>query len=393
MRYAIFFGILIFSIFLSINIYKKESLIKKQKEIYSQQYDIKSGLFNPTEWKCKLLYVLEKKFNTLNIANLSDEILTFIEKFYQNSTEKVRNKPLWGDQGSIFSKSIDFIKTATEKGKVIVIDFILEEGKEILHSKIHENRNEIKKEIESIVKKKAHKIIHSEKESRNFTPICEKKELIKPLILTNSNLKYYYIFFAIIYIFFLVSIFYFKGRVFFTIAIIYSLFLLFLGITLPMIEIVAKIEDMEFYLLGEAISFNDEMLYYRLKSIVDVSYILWNQNPLIAIFITIFSIVFPLIKTLSLLFLIFIKKIDRLEKTVSSIGKWSMADVFVVAIFFSTLSYGSIISDQMSSLKSIDNTQVIINTNHSDFGSGFYIFLAYTIFSMILSIAYQKKMK
>ncbi|MBN2693635.1 paraquat-inducible protein A [bacterium] len=395
MKYITLLAALAVSIFLAINIFKIENSITKQKESYANQYDIKSGLFNPTEWKCKFLQIIEKKFDKLNIANISDEILKFIEKIYQDSTESDRKKPLWSsNHSSILSKSIGFIKTATEKGKIAVIDFILDEGKQFLHTKIDKHREQIKKMIESTIRKNAHNIIHSEKESRNFTPICEPKENIKPLILDSKNsLQYLYISFATIFLIFLVSSFFVKGKIVFAIYIAYSLVLLFLGVTLPMIEIIAKIEDMSFYLLGEPINFTNEMLYYRIKSIIDVATVLWNQNPIIAIFITSFSVVFPLFKTLSLIFLIFVKKLNFLEKIVKSIGKWSMADVFVVSIFFSTLSYGSIISDQMSSLKSIDNTQVTINTNHSSFGSGFYIFLAYTIFSIVLSIISLKNEK
>lgn len=48
-----------------------------------------------------------------------------------------------------------------------------------------------------------------------------------------------------------------------------SLFLI-LGLTLPMIEIDARISEIKLSLLGEQLSFQDQVLYYKSKSILEV---------------------------------------------------------------------------------------------------------------------------
>jgi paraquat-inducible protein A len=91
-----------------------------------------------------------------------------------------------------------------------------------------------------------------------------------------------------------------------------------------------------------------------------------------------FSILLPLLKTLSMLFLaLFIK--NKSAHTVvqffKMLGKWSMADVFVVAIFLVYLS-GS---------KS--------ETSRAEVQVGLYFFLAYVILSMLASLSADKMLQ
>jgi len=94
-----------------------------------------------------------------------------------------------------------------------------------------------------------------------------------------------------------------------------------------------------------------------------------QENYFVAGIIFVFSIMFPIIKTLIMSLALFVKNKSLIQVTkISSIlSKWSMLDVFVLAIF---LVY-------LSSAKS--------NTIVSEIQVGFYMFFSYVILSLISS--------
>ena len=62
--------------------------------------------------------------------------------------------------------------------------------------------------------------------------------------------------------------------------ILFSFLLLFLGISLPMIEIDARISEMSFSILEEAISFKNQVLFYKSKSIYEVVTLMMAQKTI-----------------------------------------------------------------------------------------------------------------
>jgi uncharacterized paraquat-inducible protein A len=114
--------------------------------------------------------------------------------------------------------------------------------------------------------------------------------------------------------------------------------------------------------------------YYQSKSVIDLINVLFeNKNYVVAVSIFCFSVLVPFIKlTLSVLLLLSrpFRDSGLVKKTVGRIGKWSMADVFVVATFLSYLSF----SNMNSGIDTEANTLV-----------GLYFFLAYCILSIASS--------
>ena len=93
-----------------------------------------------------------------------------------------------------------------------------------------------------------------------------------------------------------------------------------------------------------------------------------SNNNLVANLILLFSVIVPVSKGLALLVVVFSRNKDfskLLFKIVNSIGKWSMADVFVVGIYIAFLSA---------------NAQKPIMTAHLQ--QGFYYFTGYCIVSI-----------
>lgn len=93
-----------------------------------------------------------------------------------------------------------------------------------------------------------------------------------------------------------------------------------------------------------------------------------NDSTLVAALILLFSVVVPVLKALSLMAVLLIKNMRNsgaLYKFVGLIGKWSMADVFVVGVFLAFLA--------------TKNNEAI----NAELEVGFYYFTAYCTISII----------
>jgi len=124
--------------------------------------------------------------------------------------------------------------------------------------------------------------------------------------------------------------------------------------------------------------------YYQSKSVIDlIDVLLESKNYVVAVSIFGFSVLVPFTKlTLSVLLLLSrpFRESGLVKRTVGRIGKWSMADVFVVATFLSYLSF----SNMNSGIDTEANTLV-----------GLHFFLAYCILSIassqIIELAAKKE--
>jgi len=174
--------------------------------------------------------------------------------------------------------------------------------------------------------------------------------------------------------------------------LIIALHFLVLGIFLPMIDIDARIGSMEFKLMEETISFKDQVLYYKSKSIIEMAKIMLTKDDLkvigVGILVVLFSVIFPLLKLISSTLVLFKKELANnkiIDFLVFKSGKWSMADVMVVAIFMSYIGFSGIVSSQLDQLENVSKGLEILTTNNSELQNGFYFFLGFVILSIGIS--------
>lgn len=110
-------------------------------------------------------------------------------------------------------------------------------------------------------------------------------------------------------------------------------------------------------------------LYEATQSIIQTIHSLFDsKNYLVAWLILLFSVIVPVLKIVTLLVVLLVKVAKWREPAVNAvalIGKWSMADVFVVSIFMAFLATKS--------------NEAISATLHS----GFYYFTAYCVLSIL----------
>ena len=183
------------------------------------------------------------------------------------------------------------------------------------------------------------------------------------------------------------------------ILILSSLCLLLSGITTPMIELEARIDMLIFQLIGEEVIFRNNIIFFQSKSITDVVSILMKEGSLQMIFvgllIFVFSIIFPSVKLISsyIYWLDFkgLRDHKLIKFFVIKSGKWSMADVMVVALFMAYIGFNGIIGSQLDQLSRSAKPVEIFSTNGTQLVGGFYLFLIFCISGLVLSEALTRR--
>ncbi len=172
-----------------------------------------------------------------------------------------------------------------------------------------------------------------------------------------------------------------------------TLVLLSAGVMTPMIEVEARIDELSLSLLGEPVVFTDQVLYFQSKSILDLVQVLTATGSadmiLVAALVVLFSLIFPAAKILaSLLYYTDLKGL-RDQGVVRFFalrsGKWSMADVLVVAILMAYIGFDGLISSQLAELSGLGQQVDLLSTNGTSLQLGFFLFLAFVLASLFLS--------
>jgi hypothetical protein len=189
-------------------------------------------------------------------------------------------------------------------------------------------------------------------------------------------------------------------RLFITLITAISIVFLFLGVSLPMIDIDARLNDFTMNVLGTQVSFDEQNLYYQSKSILDVTWTLLEGRGIdlkvVGIMILLFSIVVPFIKlVLSTLYLYIdqIKGSKWVESIIFYLGKWSMADVFVVAMFMAYIGFQGLVTAQLGDIGRNNNGYAVETINYSQLSPGALFFTTYCILSIVTGTLLARKFK
>lgn len=166
------------------------------------------------------------------------------------------------------------------------------------------------------------------------------------------------------------------------------------GVLSPMMEVEVRISKIDATLLGTPIEFQDQSLYYRSKTVLEVSETLIQMGrpemTIVGVLVILFSVVFPTLKMLALsvgLFKPALFRTNRLVKLLAfELSKWSMADVMVLAIFMSFVAFNGVVGSAWGGLRDMPNVQqVTIPTNASKILPGYYLFIGFCVSSILLS--------
>jgi len=184
----------------------------------------------------------------------------------------------------------------------------------------------------------------------------------------------------------------------FVMSVLLALVVLITGLISPMIEIDARIKHMSFLLIGERITFEDQVIFFQSKSIVEVVRILIETGKFdsvaVGVLILVFSVLFPIAKLLSTKLYLLGKERWRENKVVVFFafksGKWSMADVNVVAIFMAYIGFKGILDSQLANLNRKTDSLASISTNDTSLQPGFIVFVGFVLFGLMLSVILKR---
>jgi hypothetical protein len=191
-----------------------------------------------------------------------------------------------------------------------------------------------------------------------------------------------------------------KFREFILMLSLSSIVFLLLGVSLPMIDLDARLNAITFKLFGSDISFEEQILYYQSKSIIDVTETLLRGRgfdlKFVGVLILLFSIVVPFTKLVASTFFLYVEKVKNskvAQVIIYYLGKWSMADVFTVAIFMSYIGFYGLLNTQLGEISADSNSYAIDTVNYSKLSPGFIFFTSYCILSIVISIFIQRHQK
>ncbi len=172
------------------------------------------------------------------------------------------------------------------------------------------------------------------------------------------------------------------------------------GVLTPMIEVEARISSLKFVLLGEPVEFTDQVLYFQSKSVLDVVHIMMQTHKadmiVVGILIMTFSVIFPLTKLAASLIYLGMERARswRIVKFfVFKSSKWSMADVFVVAMFMAYIGFSGIMQSQLSTFAAQAKENVeVLTTNGTNLQIGFFMFLAFCMAGLLTSTLIESRL-
>lgn len=182
-------------------------------------------------------------------------------------------------------------------------------------------------------------------------------------------------------------------RALFSMSVALGIIVLLSSLAVPMIDIDARIANVDLVLLGERVAFTNQLVFYRSKSILQMVEILLSSRKadsfIVGVLVFLFSVAFPIAKLGASLAVLFARNRERLNWAVRFFafhsGKWSMADVMVVAIFMAYIGFNGVLNSQLKNLNITTESWQIITTNETALQPGFVLFLAYVLFSLTLS--------
>ncbi|MFA5858469.1 MAG: paraquat-inducible protein A [Elusimicrobiota bacterium] len=379
---------------------------QKNNNDYAELNHIKYGLLSVEEWKRQISVIIVEKINNLDLSRTNEqELRKHIEVMLNTFIDQVGKKIREGNSGSVEG----WVKQAFVN-IFISLEDIKKGVPEYADTIIHEiTKLKTKGQIKTLLNKQLKHYFDQTNSTQDTSQLSrillntDSKDIesAKAKIDKAISIKHSLIFKSTILLIILSVILFalpgFSKQPLATsqyILLVMSLLILLIaGVTTPMINIEAKISHIRFVLTGHPIHFENQVLYFQSKSILDIFWIMIMQKgilmKLVGALIMTFSIFFPLLKIASSLVYYYnyhnARENPVIKFFVLKSGKWSMADVMVVAIFMAYIGFDGIITSQLSELSSAGQELMILTTNGTSLQPGYYLFLTYTLLALFLS--------
>ncbi|MFD2147048.1 paraquat-inducible protein A [Mucilaginibacter antarcticus] len=184
----------------------------------------------------------------------------------------------------------------------------------------------------------------------------------------------------------------------FVFSLAFALLLLVTGSLLPVIEVDARIKSLEIVVMGSKVQFLNQVLFYQSKSVLGIVTTLIGQPKpdavVVGVLIMLFVLILPLLRLIAKgIYVLSTKKIARhpvVRYLTFELEKWDMADVMVVGMVMTFIGLNGIIKSQLSMLNINSGGLKLITANGTSMQPGYFLFVAYVVFSILLSYILKK---
>jgi hypothetical protein len=391
---------------------------ERTKENYSIVNNVSFGLLSVNNWRDQVEDIVAARINSFNLSpsekeELKKEIEDILQALVTEALSKINKTPktlggkikklafktmvdtadLHKQVPSFAQKIVDQINKPSSKKKI----------KDIAQSKLEElskqtydsSLNAMNHVTDSIFK------IYAVAQKDDF----DKKAKILLVTLRQKTYNYAYGMLATIVLFVALWWLLKNKPELLTTLFLFSVFaafiLLVVGVTTSMIELDARLKTLNFQLIGSTVSFPDEVLFFQSKSILSVVKILIDTGKIdmviVGVLILCFSIFFPVSKLVcACIHLLGGKKLATnkvIEFFAFKSGKWSMADVTVVAIMMAYIGLNGVLQSQLVNLNVKSESITSITTNNTTLQPGYIIFVGFVVYGLFLSEALKRVSK
>lgn len=391
-------------------VYTLSNQQKQIKEDFATINNITFGLFSVNQWKDKVAVIINKQISGFNFTSGQ-------QKDLQKEIEQIMN--------ALITKAIGIInrpqKTLMGKLKKAAVKVFVNEKE--LRAQVPGFAREIIKQVNKPSSKKRLKRLASSKfkelEQTTFDSSITAERQVRAKMYSKYHVKdadefdkktnltltsidhdskvYAYSMLGGALLILIIWLFLKKQvglhKTLFVLSIMGAAILLVVGVSTTMINVEARIQTLDFSLLGENLVFKNQILFFQSKGILEVVMVLLKATAVesiaVGVLIFCFSIVFPVSKLVSALIYSLGHKNWMRGKFIHYFafdsGKWSMADVMVVAIMMTFLAFNGILDSQLSELNIKNDYLSTVTTNNTALQPGFVIFLTFVIFSLLMS--------
>ena len=377
--------------------------------------DARYGILNVHEWKRQVSVIISKKIeefdiNPANEGRLKEQVQTALYKLIDELGKFLKKEEGEGSMLEKMLKSVAYgVAFDAEKFKQQVPEW----SEQIL---LEIDNEETRKELKDYIGEKIEELLQMTEEEENtavIDAVSEKYGCIDhaacSTLLSEENRKAQrkterwgvltVACILLMFFFFLIGKPMQSKRLPYFLLIAACLLLLYGGLSLPMIDIDARITDLNFNLMGEEIVFSNQVLFFQSKSILQVVTLLLEQGDFqtvgVGFLILLFSVIFPILKMTASAMVVgrsdLLSRNKLLNWLVLKSGKWSMADVFVVAIFMAYIGFKGIINSQLTQLERNQSVNMITTHEFTALQIGFLMFMCFCLASLLFSSVVQRR--
>ena len=380
------------------------------KEDYSTFNNITFGIFSVDEWREKIAGVVNPKVSNFSITPQQKKLLyTKVEAQLHSLVDKAvaaANKPQKSLVGKLKKFAFNKIVNADQLHaqvpsftKTIVAKVTSQGSQQKLKNIVTSRLKKVEAETYDSTQSAIEAVTDSMFNKYNVAVAEEFNKTITSRVAAIQQLTYNYAYAMLACVLAALVLFWFVRKqvhmhaVLFIILMLFAFVLLAVGLTASIIEVDARIKALEFVLMGQRVAFENQVLFFQSKSIVEIMQTLVNQPKpdavAVGIIIFVFVIIFPVLKLVAGGIHILSPRKIADSKVVNYFSfqskKWDMADVMVVGILMTYIGLNGILKSQLTNLNIQNMVLTSTTVNYSSLQPGFFIFVGYVVYEMLLS--------